>query len=339
MANPVLVEVLRGALVESVHRGAVAVVDADGATVLALGDVAQAVFPRSAVKALQALPLVETGAAERYALGDEELAIACGSHGGEPAHVAVVERMLARVGLDAAALECGAHWPSHHPSGHALARAGQAASALHNNCSGKHAGFLCASRHLGLDHRGYVAPAHPVQRAVRAAIEDLAGAGLAHDSCGIDGCSIPTWAVPLTNLARAFARFGSGRGLAPARAKAAARLRAACARRPFYVAGTGRFATVAMERLRERVFVKAGAEGVYCGALPDQGLGIAIKCDDGAGRAAEAVMAALIIRLMRLDPDERAVLDVFAWPTLRNWNRVEVGRLRPTGAVLPAGQE
>jgi L-asparaginase II len=335
MANPVLLEVLRGGLVESTHRGAVAVVAADGATVLSLGDVADPVFARSAVKALQALPLVESGAADRYRLGEEELAIACGSHGGEPPHVAVVERMLARAGLDAAALECGAHRPSHSPSAEALVRAGRAPTALHNNCSGKHAGFLCVARHLGVDHRGYVAPNHPVQRAVKSAIEELAGVALAQDRCAVDGCSVPTWAVPLKNLAHAFARFGGGRGLDGARAKAAARLRAACARHPFFVAGTGRFATVAMERLRERAFVKSGAEGVYCGALPAQGLGIALKCDDGAGRAAEAVMAALMIRLMQLDPDARALIDGFARPVLRNWNGIEVGRLRPSRDVLP----
>jgi L-asparaginase II len=334
MANPVLVEVLRGQRVESVHRGAVAVVDADGATVLALGDIAQPVFPRSAVKALQALLLVESGAAERYGFGDEELAIACGSHGGEPAHVAAVERMLARAGLDAAALECGAHPPSHHPSADALVRAGRAPAAVHNNCSGKHAGFLCVACHLGVDHRGYVSPAHPVQQAIKDTIEQVAGVGLAEDSCGVDGCAVPTWAVPLANLAQAFARFGSGHGLAPGRAKAAARLRAACARKSFYVAGTGRFATVAMEQLRERAFVKSGAEGVYCGALPDQGLGIALKCDDGAGRAAEAVMAALLMRLLPGETDARAMLDRFARPILRNWSGTEVGRLRATEAVL-----
>jgi L-asparaginase II len=329
MTNPVLVEVLRGGLVESVHRGAVCVVDADGATVLALGDVAAPVFPRSAVKALQALPLIESGAADRYGLGEEELAIACGSHGGEPAHVAVVERMLARAGLDAGALECGAHRPSHQPSADALVRAGRAPSPLHNNCSGKHAGFLCLACHLGVDPHGYVGSNHPVQRAVRTAIEELTGAALGEDRCAVDGCSVPTWAVPLANLAQAFARFGTGRGLGAARAKAAARLRAACARQPFFVAATGRFATVAMKHLGERAFVKTGAEGVFCAALPDQGFGIALKCDDGAGRAAEAVIAALLMRLMKLDPGERAVLERFARPALTNWNGIEVGRLLP----------
>jgi L-asparaginase II len=330
MANPVLVEVLRGSLVESTHRGAVCVVEADGATVLALGDVAQPVFPRSAVKALQALPLVESGAADHYRLGEEELAIACGSHGGEPKHVAAVERMLARAGLDAAALECGAHRPSHSQSAEALLRANRAPSALHNNCSGKHAGFLCVVRHLGVDHRGYVAPSHPVQQAVKATIEELTGVTLAQAQCAVDGCSVPTWAVPLQNLAQAFARFGTGRGLSAARADAAARLRSACAHCPFFVAGSGRFATVAMERLAERAFVKGGAEGVFCAALPEQGLGIAFKCDDGAGRAAEAVMAALLIRLMPLEPDARAMLERFARPAISNWNGVEVGGLRPS---------
>jgi len=334
-ANPVLLEVLRGALVESAHRGAVCVIDAGGATVLALGDVAQPVFPRSAVKALQALPLVESGAADRYGFGDEELAIACGSHGGEPTHVAMAERMLARAGLDACALECGAHRPSHHPSAEALLRAGRPASALHNNCSGKHAGFLCVARHMGIEHRGYVAPSHPVQRMVTSTIEDFAGVALAQDRCGIDGCSIPTWAVPLKNLAHAFARFGTGRGLEPVRAAAVARLRRACAHRPFFVAGSGRFATVAMEGLGERAFIKGGAEGVFCGALPDQGLGIALKCDDGAGRGAEAVFAALMIRLIRPAGHVRALLDGFARPVLRNWNGAEIGRLRPSQHVLP----
>src|SRR3984893_3893934 len=233
MTNPVLVEVLRGGLVESVHRGAVCVVDARGATVLALGDVTAPVFPRSAVKALQALPLVESGAADRYRLGDEELALACGSHGGEPAHVAVVERMLARAGLDATALECGAHRPSHSPSAEVLVRAGRAASALHNNCSGKHAGFLCLARHLGVEHRGYVALNHPVQRAVRTAIEQLTGATLGEDRCGVDGCFVPTWRGPLGNRARPSPASGPGQGLRGPGPEAAARPRGACARKPF----------------------------------------------------------------------------------------------------------
>ena len=334
MTNPVLVEAVRGALTESRHRGAVAVVDAAGASVLALGDVEHPVYPRSAVKALQALVLMESGAAERFDLTDEELAVACASHGGEPGHVTTVAAMLARAGLAADALECGAHWPIHQPSAQALARSGATASALHNNCSGKHAGFLCAACAMGVAPQGYVAASHPVQREVRAALEDLTGIGLSEDQCAIDGCAIPTWAVPLDRLAHAFARFGTGAHMGQSRAKAAARIRAACAAQPYYVAGTGRFCTEIMQRFGARVLVKTGAEGVFCGALPEQGIGIALKCDDGATRAAEVAMAAMIARFLPLADDDRAALERFVRPTLRNWNGIEVGGLRPTRELL-----
>jgi L-asparaginase II len=327
MSNPILVEVWRGALVESRHRGSLAVVDADGRSVLRLGDVADPVYPRSAVKALQALVLLESGAAERFGLREEELALACASHGGEPGHVASAERMLAAAGLDAAALQCGAHWPSHAASARELARTGREANSLHNNCSGKHAGFVCAACAMGVDYRDYISPAHPVQRQVRAVIESLAGMQLSDEHHGVDGCSAPNWAVPLENLALAFARFGTGHALTPERAKAAARLRAACAARPWHVAGTGRFCTEMMQRFGARIFVKTGAEGVYCGALPEQGLGIALKCDDGAGRAGELIMAAMIARFL---PDADQVwLERFLRPLLRNWNGIIVGGLRP----------
>jgi L-asparaginase II len=332
MSNPVLVEVWRGPLVESVHRGAVAVADGNGTTALALGDVQKPVFPRSAIKALQALPLVEIGAADQYGFGDEELALACASHSGEPAHVAVVLRMLARGGLDSSALRCGAHWPISQAAAFALARTG-APSALHNNCSGKHAGFLCLAGAMGVEHGDYWRPRHPVQREVRAVLEDFTGAVLGEERCAVDGCSVPTWAVPLENLARGFAKFGSGYGLSRERGKAAARLRQACAQHPWHVAGTGRFCTDIMQRFGARVFVKTGAEGVYCGALPELGLGIAIKCDDGAGRAAQAIMAAAIARFLPLADAEREALASFMRPVLSNWNGIEVGALRVTEAI------
>jgi len=333
MSNPVLVEVTRGSLVESRHRGALAVVDADGAVVFALGDVARPVFPRSAIKALQALVLMESGGAERHGFGDEELALASASHGGEPGHVAVVERMLRAAGLDASALACGAHWPLHQPSAQALARMGGMASALHNNCSGKHAGFLCAACAMGAETGGYVEAQHPVQREVKAALESLSGAAIPDERRAIDGCSVPTWALPLADLARAFARFATGHGLAEKRAAAARRLRAACAAKPWLVAGTGRFCTDLMGHFGSRVFVKAGAEGVYCGALPELGLGIAIKCEDGHGRAAEVAMAAVIARLMRLDDIDREVMARFVRPVLRNWKGTVVGGMRPADAL------
>jgi len=333
MSNPVLVEVMRGPLVESRHTGAVVVVDAGGKAVFALGDTAQPVYPRSAVKPMQALPLIESGAADKFGFGDEEIALACASHGGEPRHVEVATRMLARAGLDGSALECGAHWPSHAASTQALARSGGAATALHNNCSGKHSGFVCVACAAGIDTRGYVTAGHTVQREVRAAIEGLTGTGVSEDQCGIDGCSIPTWATPLLALAHGFAKFGTGQGLGPERAKAAARIRAAVAAQPFFIAGTGRFCTDVMTVFGARVLVKTGAEGVFCGVLPEQGLGIAIKCDDGASRAAEVAMAAMIAKYLPLRGDEPTELERFVRPVLKNWNGIEVGGLRPSMAL------
>src|SRR5499426_3356530 len=188
MTDPVLVEVMRAAVVESRHCGAVAVVDADGGAVLTLGDVDRPVFPRSAVKALQALRMIETGAADRYGFTDQELALACASHSGESGHVAAAQSMLARIGLDATYLRCGAHPPMHVPSATALYRAGVEPTALHNNCSGKHSGFLCLACMLGVDPRGYINPDHAVQREVKAAIESIAGAVIPDERRGIDGC-------------------------------------------------------------------------------------------------------------------------------------------------------
>ncbi|MFZ2078498.1 MAG: asparaginase [Xanthobacteraceae bacterium] len=332
MENPVLVEVTRGPLVESRHRGAVAVSDAEGRSVFALGDVTAPVFPRSGVKALQALPLIEQGAADRFGLNDEELALACASHSGEAAHVAGVERMLTKAGLDPSDLRCGAHWPIAQAAAAAVARSG-APSPLHNNCSGKHAGFLCVARALGADPADYWRPEHPVQRLVRSVLEDFTGATLGEACCAIDGCSVPTWAVPLHNLAQALATFGAGRGISAERARAAARLRHACAKAPWYVAGTGRFCSDIMQLFGERVFVKTGAEGVYCAALPRQGLGVAVKCDDGASRAAQAIMTALIARFLPLTASERVAFSRFLEPTLRNWNGFEVGQIRITQAL------
>ncbi|MGE0750777.1 MAG: asparaginase [Variibacter sp.] len=334
MSNPVLIEAWRGERVESRHRGSIAVVDADGATVLALGDVEQAVYPRSAIKALQALPLIESGAADRFKLDDEQLALACASHNGEPVHAATAARTLAAAGRDATTLECGAHWPSNDAAARALAATGAAPSALHNNCSGKHAGFVCAACAMGVDHHGYVDPRHPLQREIKAGIERIAGVKL--DAPAIDGCSAPNWPAPLPALAFAFARFGAGQGLSPETAKAAARLRAACAAKPWFVAGSGRFCTKVMEHFGARVFVKTGAEGVFCGALPELGLGIAVKADDGAKRAAETMMAAMIARFVSLMDADRTFLDPLLAPVMTNWNGLEVGKLQATDALIGA---
>jgi L-asparaginase II len=334
--NPVLVNVLRGGTIESLHRGAYAVVDAAGALHSSAGDIDRPVFPRSAVKVLQALPLVESGAAERWQLSDQELALACASHGGEERHVNAAASMLARAGLGPEALECGTHWPYNDAALKALARSGHQPSALHNNCSGKHAGFVCLGCMLaGAQEargfvRGYLQPQHPVMREVTAALHAATGYDLSKTAVGTDGCSIPTYAVPLRHLAHAFARVGSGVGLSAGHAQAARRLREAVARAPFMVGGSGRFDSTVMERLGARVFCKVGAEGMYCAAFPELGLGVAAKMDDGNNaRACEVVMAALIEQLLPLAEDDAAFVHALGNPKLVNWNGIPVGQLQP----------
>lgn len=333
MANPVLVEVMRGAIVESRHRGAFVVMDAGGAIVSQAGDVERPVFPRSAVKAIQALPLVESGAADAYGFGPREIALACASHSGEPAHADLSASMLARAGLDATALECGWHWPLRQEAALDLAASGATPSALHNNCSGKHAGFVCTCRHLGIDHRGYVAAGHAEQRLVREAMESVTGAPHGEDVCAIDGCSIPTYAVPLTALARGFARMSTGDGLGPSRAAAARRILAACMEEPFLMSGTGTADLRIVSAGAGRIFVKTGAEGVYCGAVPELGLGIALKCDDGASRASEVMVAAILARLLAADEALSGELASIAHPPILSRRGVEVGGLRPAGPL------
>ncbi|NCT83663.1 MAG: asparaginase [Comamonadaceae bacterium] len=340
--NPVLIEVLRGDSVESRHAGALAIVDASGAVHTALGDIHRPVFPRSAVKLLQALPLVASGAADAYGLTDAELALACASHSGEPAHVATAAGVLAKLGLTADALECGTQWPSREPVLRGMLARDEVATPLHNNCSGKHSGFVCLAclmaRNAGTEPaefaRGYVATEHPVMREVSAALSATTGVDVEHAPRGTDGCSIPTFALPLHALALAFARCGTGQGLSDGHARAARRLRRAAAAQPFMVGGTDRFDTRVMQALGERLFCKIGAEGVYCAALPELGLGVALKIDDGAARAAEAAMAAVAAALLKTEDE---LLRGYSHLQLRNWRGLDVGSLRPAAALAGLG--
>ncbi len=333
--NPVLVNVMRGGALESAHRGSLVVSDAAGAVVAALGDVDRPIFPRSAIKLLQALPLVASGAADQLGLTDEELALACASHNGEEVHARTAAGMLAKAGLDVTALECGIHWPYLDTATRALAAAGQSPTALNNNCSGKHAGFLCLACalhgrvELRQYARGYVQAGHPVMREVTAALQAMTGFDPASAPRGTDGCSIPTYGIPLRNLALAFARVGAGTGMSDSHMRAAGRLRRAIAAAPHMVAGTGRFDTRVMQQLGDRVCCKVGAEGVYCAALPTLGWGVAIKIDDGNNsRAAEIVMGSLIESCLALTGPDAQALHELSHLTLRNWNGIEVGELR-----------
>lgn len=328
-APPVAVHVMRGAAVESRHRAWYAVVDVDGRRVADAGDREIAVYARSAIKPLQAIPVVETGTADRFAFTSRELALACASHGGETAHVDTAAGMLSRAGLSASDLECGAHLPTHIPSQHALIRAGEAASPLHNNCSGKHASMLATAVHRKEPTRGYIKPDHPVQRRVLSVLEEMCGLELSSAPRGIDGCGLPQIAIPLSALARAIARFGAPDALPPARAAACRRIAAAMIADPLMIAGTGRFCTRAMEIAAGKAVVKTGAEGMYMAAIPATGLGIALKIEDGAARAAEVLMASLLARFGGLDDAQQAKLAALLHPQITNVAGLLVGEIAP----------
>jgi len=318
MINPVIAEVTRGGVVESRHRGAFAVVDRSGRVVAAEGAIAASVFPRSAIKAFQCLPVIDSGAADRFGFTQEEIALACASHNGEPGHVRVARSMLAKATNDEALYECGAHWPYHEASRNQLLRCGEDCLQVHNNCSGKHAGMLALARQLGADPRGYTAPDHPVQVEIARAMGGICDVDLALQPRGVDGCSVPTWAMPIRAMALGFAR------LCAAECAAGQRIIEAVRAHPFMVAGTGRFDTELM-RAVPRVFVKTGSEGVYCGCVPHAGLGIALKCDDGASRASEVAMSSVLANLAVWTDEERAALQRFRQHPLSNWRQVEVG--------------
>ena len=331
--NPILVEVTRGGLVESCHRGAVAIADANGRVLLGLGDIERPIYPRSAVKALQAIPLIESGAADALGLGQAELAIACASHSGDEAHIRAVRALLAKAGLDEAQLACGAHWPISDRASRELSRVGKSPTSIHNNCSGKHAGMLATAVHLGLDPRGYERPEHAVQQEIRRVISEICDVTLEQDEIGIDGCSVPTFALPLAAVATGFARLASSTGLDATRAKAARRLMDSCFAAPDLVGGEGRFDTIVMRGLPQTAFAKGGAEGVHCAALPALGIGIAVKVDDGTKRGAEMALAILLAKLV---PGAEHILAAQLPGEMRTWRGAKVGTVGPSPALKAA---
>jgi L-asparaginase II len=328
-ADPVLVEVTRGEMVESRHRGAAAIVDSDGRVISAWGDIEAPVYSRSALKPIQAIPLIESGAAEHYGLGDAEIALSCASHGGEPRHAETVAAWLKKIGLSVADLECGVQTPSYGPAAEALLLKGEKPTALNNNCSGKHTGFLTVAVHKGEKTKDYIKLAHPVQQRILGVLEQLTDMDLGPAPKGIDGCGIPVIGVPLGRLALAFARMAKPATLPKPRIAAIARIRKAMAAEPFMVAGSGRFCTRVMQTLGERAVVKTGAEGVYIAILRDKGLGIALKIDDGGTRAAEVALATLLQRCGVFDPALEPALAV----PIFNRAGLQVGQVRAAAAL------
>ncbi len=320
-----VVEVWRGATVESRHQVSVAVVDARGRLRASAGDPELVLFARSAVKPIQALPVVEDGAADQFELAPEEVALCCASHSGETRHVEAVLAILRKIGLDEDALVCGPQAPMYSPAAAALREAGALPGRIHNNCSGKHAGMLALARLHGWPVAGYQAADHPLQMRLLREVARWTGMSADDIPTALDGCGVITYALPLRALARA---VGAVAGAVRCGEAGPARVVQAMVRYPEYVGGTDRLCTQLMRVAGGRIFAKAGAEGVYCAGSPGAELGLALKVEDGAARAAEPALLAVLRSLGLLGADEVADLVRYVEPDVENTRGERVGRIR-----------
>jgi L-asparaginase II len=333
-----LVAVRRGGLAESLHHGAVAVVDAAGAALASCGDPETPVFLRSAAKPAQVLPLLREGGAERFGLDDAALAVMIGSHNGEAIHVEAVRGILRAIGLDEGALQCGVHPPFHRGTARGLRERGLEPTMLHNNCSGKHAGMLALAVHLKSDVASYLEAGHPVQRRIRAAVESLCGLGPDAARTAVDGCSAPTFAVPLRAAALLYARLVEPDRAPPSLAAAARRAAQAMRLRPDLVAGEDRFCTVLMRLGSAGLIAKIGAEGIFGLAFErdGRGVGIALKIADGDGERARYTAVLEVLR--QLEVLDAAAADRLAArfvEPIRSHRGLVVGEVRPVFSLRP----
>lgn len=336
LAGVPAVAVRRGGRVESVHNVAACAADAEGNVVLRVGTVDVPVFLRSSAKPFIAAAAVRAGVLERFGFGERELAVMCASHNGEPGHVELVASMLERIGATAGDLACGAHPPSYEPAAAALAARGEKPTALHNNCSGKHAGILALAKVLGAPFAGYTELRHPAQRTILDLCARVSDDVFGPDTLAIDGCGIPVYATTLRKAAHSFARLATLRGIDDADATALARVASAMTAEPWYVAGTGRFDTDLMRATAGRVVGKAGAEGVHCDALLDGGLGVALKVTDGTRRAAPPATLAVLDALHALEPAAREALRPHAVVPVKNVAGRVVGEVAAFDGWIPS---
>ena len=323
-----MVEIYRGGILESVHRGHAVAVRPNGDVVAKWGDPDRVILPRSSAKMIQALPLMESGAGAN--LSSEQLALACASHSGELRHVERVNRWLADLGLDDDALLCGPQASRDRELRHEMIRQGKPVTRVFNNCSGKHTGFLTLAKHLGAS-LDYVDPENPVQVAVKAAFEDMTGQE--SQGFGIDGCSAPNFATTVRGLARAAAKFAVAGKSTGARDRAAATLRDAMMKHPELVSGKGRACAAFMTAANTPFAAKTGAEGVFLAILPAQEVGLAVKIEDGATRASEVATAAILTRLGALEATHPVVAQYLKRP-IRNWDGLVTGFEQPTWGLV-----
>jgi len=334
MSYELLVEVTRNGFVESRHFGAAVVCDFKGEVLQSWGDIDSLVFPRSTLKPMLAIHLVESGASDHFALNDAELSLACSSHQGEPIHQKLVSSWLTRLGLTEDHLACGAALPEHIETAHQLLTAGQHGCKIHHNCSGKHTGFLTTALHLGLPLNDYHLIDHPLQQLSLDILSDLADIDIKQYPMGIDGCGLPAPTMPLLKLALTTARFAKPVGLPAKRAQAIYRLHKAIINEPLYIAGHGSVVSELNEVTNGSVLAKTGAEGIIIAALPERGLGIAIKISDGGERARSVALLAILDHLGTLSDEEKHKLQNHISPTIINSRGLAVGKIRPAASWL-----
>ena len=328
--NPVLVQVTRGGIVESQHRGRYIIVDVAGNVRDEVGDCNTPTYPRSSAKIFQALPMILSNAHKHYNLTDAEIAITCASHLGQPEHTKTVNSILTKAGLSIDDLECGTHAPTHRKSADTIIKNRDTFTPLHNNCSGKHAGMLLYAKKMGWDTNGYIHPEHPVQQSICQHLGDICGYNMDTSATDRDGCSVPTWAMPLKNLAFGFACVADPHStLPPAVAQAIKTLTDAVSKHPFMVGGSNQCCSDIMNTLGKKAFVKGGAEGVYLASLPEYGIGIAIKVDDGHGRANGVILLRILEKVGVLTPEHKQHLLQHYHPPVTNWNKYTVGQIQP----------
>ncbi len=335
MSYELLVEVTRNNTVESRHFGAAIVCDFKDNVIESWGDIEQLVFPRSALKPMLAIHLVESGASEHFELNDAELSLACSSHQGEQMHQDLVESWLDRIGLTEDDLACGAVLPEHTESAHKILASGQQGCRVHHNCSGKHTGFLTTALHLNISLDNYHEVEHPLQQLSLDILSDLADIELKQYPMGIDGCGLPAPTMPLRQLAHAMARFANPSDLSTSRAQAIYRLHEAIINEPLYIAGHGSVVSELNEATKGSVLAKSGAEGVITAALPKRGLGIAVKIADGSERARSVALLAILDHLDVLTNEQKQLLKNHITPTIVNSKGIDVGEIRPAKSWLP----
>ena len=325
-ASECAVEVTRGGVVESVHRVHAAVVDAGGRLRAFAGDPDRVTFLRSAAKPLQALPLVEDGAFERFGVSLEELALCCGSHSGSAEHTRVAARILEKAAVTGEALACGPHPPFDDEARRELAEAHLEPGRIHNNCSGKHAGMMLLARARGWDPADYHRPGHPVQQRMLVEVARWTRMPVEAIAQATDGCGVVCFALPLRQMAVAFAGFAAA---VRAGERGPSLVFEAMTTFPRMVAGEGRICTELMRQAAGRLFAKVGAEGVYCVGVPGAELGIALKVEDGAARAVAPAILGVLRELDLISEDDFGALHHHAYPELLNTRGEPVGQVRP----------